>query len=77
MFGETLNKYMELVNCSGKELSECSGISESTVSRYRSGERVPSKGTELEKLCRGICRAAEEKNRALEFDKFTASLRRL
>lgn len=68
MFGETLNKYMELVNCSGKELSEYTGISESTVSRYRSGERVPSKGTELEKLCRGICRAAEEKNTTLEFD---------
>ena len=53
MFGETLNKYMELVKCSGKKLSEYTGISESTVSRYRSGERVPSKGTELEKLCRG------------------------
>ncbi len=68
MFHEKLNEYIKLLHCSGKEFAKHSGISESTVSRYRSGERVPSKGTELEKLCRGICRAAEEKNMTLEFD---------
>ena len=74
MFHEKLNEYIKLLHCSGKEFAKHSGISESTVSRYRSGGRVPSKGTELEKLCRGICRAAEEKNMTLEFDEIYREL---
>lgn len=60
MFGEKLNEYLELLGCSGKEFAEWSGISEATISRYRSGARMPKpESDDLEKLCKGICRAAE------------------
>ena len=62
MFGEKLNEYLELLGCSGKEFAEWSGISEATISRYRSGARMPKpESDDLEKLCKGICRAAEQK----------------
>ena len=62
MFREKLNKYMELLNCSGKEFAEYSGISEATVSRYRSGARTPKANSEdMKRLCRGISSAASVK----------------
>ena len=38
-FKDILNEYLEKINCSSKELSNVSNISESVISRYRSGER--------------------------------------
>ena len=40
-FCEQLGKYIEQLSCTAKELCELSGISPSTFSRYRSGERIP------------------------------------
>ncbi len=40
-FCDRLNEYIETLDCTAKELSELSGISAATVSRYRSGERLP------------------------------------
>ena len=40
-FSECLNKYIDMIDCSGKDLSKISGISPSVISRYRSGERIP------------------------------------
>ena len=40
-FSEQLNEYLSILNCSAKELSQISGLSNSVISRYRSGERVP------------------------------------
>ena len=40
-FSEQLNEYLSVLNCSAKELSQISGLSNSVISRYRSGERVP------------------------------------
>lgn len=37
MFNEKLNEYMALIGCSGRELAKYSGISEASVSRYKSG----------------------------------------
>ena len=45
---------MEQLKCSGRELSEASGLSAATVSRYRSGERKPESDLERAKLVRGI-----------------------
>ena len=68
MFSEKLNKYMELLHCSGKEFAEYSGISEATVSRYRSGARTPKANSEdMKKLCHGICVAAEKKEIDLSY----------
>lgn len=40
-FKSTLNKYLDELNCSSKELSVASGLSQTVISRYRNGERVP------------------------------------
>ncbi len=61
MFCEKLDKYMTLAGCSGKKLAELSGISEATISRYKSGERTPKANSEdMKKLCRGIYAAAQQ-----------------
>ena len=68
MFREKLNEYMELLNCSGKEFAEHSGISAATVSRYRSGARTPKANSEdMKRLCRGICAVAEKKEIDLSY----------
>lgn len=41
-FKDILNKYLKETNSTSKELSITSGISESVISRYRSGKRTPS-----------------------------------
>ncbi len=41
-FSELLNHYLQHLSCSAKELSEFSGVSQSTISRYRRGEIEPS-----------------------------------
>ena len=48
--------------CSGREFSELSGISEATVSRYKSGARMPKANSEdMKRLCRGIYTLARQK----------------
>lgn len=62
MFQDKLNDYMNMLNCSGKEFAQYSGISEATVSRYKSGARTPRANSEdMKKLCKGICTAANRK----------------
>lgn len=54
-FSETLKKYMETLHCTAKELSDASGLSPATVSRYRSGERVPEPNSDaFDRLCNAI-----------------------
>ncbi len=63
-FKDKLSEYIEMLGCTGKELSEASGISAATISRYRSGERVPDAETEnFANLVEGIVHIAERKNR--------------
>ena len=62
-FNEQLNEYISALACSAKELAEASGLSESVISRYRSGIRVPEAGsTQFEGLVNGICFLAEKKH---------------
>lgn len=69
MFREKLNEYIELLHCSGKEFAEQSGISEATVSRYKSGIRIPKANSEdLKKLCRGICGIARQNGIDLSYN---------
>ena len=62
-FNEQLNEYISALECSAKELAEASGLSESVISRYRSGIRTPEVGSaQLEGLVNGICLLAEKKH---------------
>lgn len=60
-FCEKLNEYMINLDCTAKELCEFSGISPATLSRYRSGERVPEVSSEaFSDLCVAISKIAEK-----------------
>ncbi len=62
-FKDILNKYMEELKCTNKELSNTSGISESVISRYRNGDRIPRENTEqLTKLSLGLYNISIKKN---------------
>ena len=62
-FSEKLNVYMDQLFCSARELGNLSGISGATISRYKSGERVPELGTKpFESLCNAIAEIAGKKN---------------
>ncbi len=54
-FSEQLNEYIKIIKCSAKDLSKSSTLSTAVISRYRSGDRTPSKDSEqLNKLSTGI-----------------------
>ncbi|MBP3335801.1 MAG: hypothetical protein J6L61_06665 [Ruminiclostridium sp.] len=55
-FCNVLNSYIEELHCLAKDIEKYSGISASTLSRYRSGERIPDKNSDNYK---NICRAIE------------------
>ncbi|MGN0561582.1 MAG: helix-turn-helix domain-containing protein [Candidatus Fimenecus sp.] len=64
LFHEKLNQYMVTLDCSAKEVSAVSGLSAATLSRYRSGERVPSIHSEsFENLCDAIVALAKQKQK--------------
>lgn len=58
-FNEVLNNYINELGCTAQELAESSGLSASSLSRYRCGERVPEINSKvLEQLCDGIAELA-------------------
>ena len=62
-FVSTLIEYCLQLVCSSKDLAERSGISPSTLSRYRSGRRTPSyEGGGVRKLASGIVSIAQERD---------------
>ena len=62
-FSEELNNYINLLNCSAKDLSKISGLSPTLISRYLSGKRNPRNDSEyLERLVDGLYKIASEKN---------------
>ena len=61
-FHEQLNEYLEELDCTAKELAEVSGVSAATLSRYRSGSRIPDAGTEaFNSICEAIGRIAGQR----------------
>lgn len=61
-FYEKLNEYIEKLSCTAKELCDLSGISPATLSRYRSGERLPEIGTEVfDSLCHAVAEVSHKK----------------
>lgn len=73
-FKEVLNKYLKELNCSSKKLSDESGLSESVISRYRSGERTPLKNSEqLNKLTKALFNIAKDSDKnKYTFDKIVS-----
>lgn len=60
-FCEILNEYMTEIGCLAKDLSERSGISPATLSRYRSGERHPAADSDVfARMCSVISELARE-----------------
>lgn len=54
---------MEELDYSSKELADSSGLSAATISRYRSGERIPDiESDNLKQLIYGIVKLAPQKN---------------
>ena len=54
-FQEQLNMYMEKLHCTGRELAAESGVSETIISRYRKGDRIPAADSAyLQRLAEGI-----------------------
>ena len=72
-FNDVLNMYLETLNCSSKKLSKESGLSEPTISRYRSGERTPTKNSnQLKKLTNALFNIAKENGKnKYSLDKIT------
>ena len=73
-FKEVLNGYLKELNCSSKKLSNESGLSESVISRYRSGERTPAKNSEqLNKLTKALFNIAKDNDKnKYTFDKIAS-----
>ena len=68
-FCEQLNFYIEKLDCTAKELGEKSGLSSSTLSRYRSGERVPEGASEgMEGLCRAVFEMFRDVDRSVTLE---------
>ena len=60
-FSEKLNEYIETLGCTAKDISSISGLSEATISRYRTGGRVPeTESGPLEQLCEAIALLAKK-----------------
>ena len=73
-FKEVLNEYLKELNCSSKKISNESGLSESVISRYRSGERTPVKNSEqLNKLTKTLFNIAKDNDKnKYTFDKIVS-----
>lgn len=74
-FCDRLNGYIEALDCTAKELSKLSGISTATVSRYRSGERLPDAESEtFSSLVNALAAIAENKKIALGAEEIRSGL---
>ena len=68
-FKDVLNEYLDIVKCSSKELAIQTGISESAISRYRSGERTPKEDSkQLKEISLVIEKMINENNVCCDYD---------
>lgn len=60
---EKLNEYIEMLNCTAKEISDAAGLSAATLSRYRSGERIPEINSDaFNNICKAIAVMSQNKH---------------
>ena len=63
VFKDALNQIMNDIECSAKELSLKSGISQTVISRYRNGDRIPKvKTPQLEAIIKALEELAHNKS---------------
>lgn len=68
-FSELLNQYMETLSCTARELSDASGVSQATISRYRHGEiEPPINGSAFHAIIGALAEIAGEKGIDLSED---------
>lgn len=62
-FNDELNSIIELLDCTAKEISNISNISQSVISRYKNGERIPkANSTQFKSLVDGLYIIAHNKS---------------
>ena len=59
-FNDVLNKYINLIGCNSKDIAKYSNLSESIISRYKSGNRIPN-NENLKKISESLSILSEEK----------------
>lgn len=63
-FSDYLNECMLRAGCNARELSEASGLSQAVISRYRSGERTPSLGSDqLDQIIHALVQLSQNPDR--------------
>lgn len=78
-FASTLNEYCKIAECTNLQIAELSGVSPSTLSRYRHGERKPeSDGPIVRKIAEALSQLSAENNpgNPLSFDEIHVRLAR-
>lgn len=73
-FNDVLNKYINLIGCSSKDIAKYSNLSESIISRYKSGNRIPN-NENLKKISESLSILSEEKYKKEEiFNEFNKTI---
>ena len=72
-FGETLNRYLDRIGCTAKELAAAAGVSEVQLSRWRTGKQTPS-AEQAALLAAGIVALLPEADEESVRDALIASL---
>ena len=73
-FNDVLNKYINLIGCSSKDVAKYSNLSESIISRYKSGNRIPN-NENLKKISESLSILSEEKYKKEEiFNEFNKTI---
>ena len=74
-FSNQLNEYISQLNCSSKDLSDASGLSQVVISRYHNGDRTPNKRSEqLNDLTDGLYKLFKDKSLTISRDEIYIAL---
>ena len=73
-FNDILNKYIDLIECSSKDIAKYSNLSESIISRYKSGNRIPN-SENLKKISEALSILSDRKYKTEEiFNEFNSCI---
>ena len=74
-FSNQLNEYISQLNCSSKDLSDASRLSQVVISRYRNGDRTPNKRSkQLNDLTDGLYKLFKDKSLDISRDEIYIAL---